>query len=1123
MEADGCVYFDIDLGFRLEHDKVLEKLLNINKIEFDRILTTSFSNSEKMDAILECFLDPTTAGQTYEDIPIDIIEDGCINGDTELRIVDCSDAGIEGTLVLDKDHWARKLQEIKICDLYEDETYTHNPEINPTNPDDYIYDGTRIDWTPLIDWGDNLKCIFTGQLQPQELPEFYYLLSRNGFRPFLFVADVLHRLMCAIGYKLNGDIFDDEKFKRQIDYLLRSDLFTEEEYTRELDGEFTLGAEVTYPTNTQTTSCLPLNVVEDLGGNWNTNKYCGQGCVNVTATISAVITGQGEGTNNVKIRLRKNLKTPINVGGGFLYRSNDCIKILAEEIIDGNAELLGDKAITFEVNEVTITDCEYLCIEIVKEGGSANVVITDANLAIEGLRGTFQKDREYKWLDLLCCETTGLDYFKSIIHEYNGLLSTDTGLRTLLTAQPYKTEDKEGFFKEGEVLDWSEKIIGKTKRIEAPDRADARYVTVQWKKSTDCYIADLDLENELYSRTIDRGEQYTNTETKTYENLLIEPTANKKFPPTSFGASSKQMALPKMCGEGGDDKASWEIGKRRLMTFGYVPHDENGGPDPFITTYDRIRIAWCDDFFNFTELIPTASQFLDCFIGPVSGDDGPDLIKPIDCGLVFNEVLDEEGERIRTLFTDNWERWLKEQLEEGIYQFEAALTPYDFDCIDFRTCIFFYDRGKPVTVRLEELTGFNRCEDGTSVVRMRPFAQGYSPICGSISTGGGGTGGTDDPCNNNPILECEKLEDGCFQFTIGGTNNSVILNATFINKTTNTQIPNTTPISAILCGETNPYDVCATVSYISEAENPCPDKQTQTKTITPCGDNQPEIICGGFYKGTNGYCAKANIGGQIVDAYTLLSLTADGQPYAEGTDLCGLTIGQTVIFEAVINFDDACDPITITLDCLIPVQTQSCSENVVELKCIEDENGCCTVEIDEETRCTVEPIQAVLFWYYCGTSKPDENELGCLWDGKTEVCCAPGEDAYWKAVVKYCGECEDDCIDWTKCEKEGCECEVAINCELCIANIVEPCDGWVYDWYDLETETNGSNVPTFTSSQIINNFALLGQGANGINLPDNRDNWYAVIASQAGCEDVIEYYYHDAPETPTPTGPIKLD
>lgn len=1114
VDDDGCVYFDLAAGYYLEQDKVNEKITNINEIEFSRTITAALQYTDKNAAILECFLDPNTVGQQYEEIPIDIIEGGCVTGQKHMLINGCNYQGINATILLDKNHWARKMSELSICDIKDLGQYTHQCPDIPNEVDPHIYNGSNPTWNILVDYGELGYRGYYDSISKK----FICKLCHSDFRPWFNVEHIMEKLWCTIGYKFESPTRDTEKWNRLWDYLLKCDFGTGDE-ARCLDAviqssEFALTQPQFYLQNGHDAErCLFMtDVIADTKGSWQNNRYCNNGCVDIKGKLNLSVDEDMDDDNEIIIRIRKRAKgDPENTG-----------TILWTQRIASGGDYLDEQGFDFDIQDVSITDCQELCItmESTKHGGDvkANVRYPNSYIEFIGKRLYFEEGKTYEIADLLKCNINAYDWFKSKAQAFGWNFDTNEGLNTVFAASPYPTKDVDGTqvepFYTGETIDWTSKVIEKTKDVQAPSADTERYCKVSWKKSSDCYIDELDLSEELFSHTFDRGARINNNKTKSLENILIEPTAQ-----TLKGGSRKTytvnanndfyityislpLCIPKMCGTDGavgdNEKMSWCFGDcvRMLLGFGNVVH---GIPNVGGLLNSQDTLHSCIDLCGEeTPLVPTAGMFMDCPIGDESGNPTPaNIYAPTDCNLVFNEVVNSDGDPLPNLFNQYLAKVIAEDIDEANMNYLVDLDTNDFDCYNFRQCVTINLNGKPVTVRVAEILGFRRCLDELTPVTFKPLTQSYSNVCGVIDPSGIPGNNGEGECDNFPTIFCVKNGD-CFDLSIGGTINGTILNSTFFCQLVSggavTTLTNTSPITATVCGKTEPFNVWATVTFANDADgNACPDKTTPIKLITPCGDNQPQLRCEGFYKSANGYCLKAFIEGDIFDPFTINSFTVDGQPYVEGTEICGFAIGQTVPIEAILNFDDACDPITVSLDCLIPVENGNCDDNQATLTLEPDADGCCLPVVD--VICAVEKVAGIFVWYACTDDAANPPVEGvdeiCLWDGKTPICC---DGILWvKALVLFCGKCDEICIDWISAVKDSCpDCEINPSCTDCVLSLNPTCTE--YTW--VVTDPDGNAVPDDGG----NTYQLLLDGI------------YTITGTLAGCDTITDTYEHEMPD-----------
>ncbi len=1095
IEPDGHVYLALDLGFKYTETKRLERLLLTGNIQFDTSSGAIFKTTPKIDAVVDCFLDPNTIGQTYQDIPIDFVQGGHVVSDYCLRILTYNSKTVRALVLLDKFHWANLMQELTLCDLFEGETYVHNCPTVTDLGNSYIYDESSPHWYPTVDYGAfqwNNPVDYEPNLANPNRFLRRQTLCNSYRRPFIFTSDILRRLFCKINYQFKSEFSEKEFVKRLIEYHVRPDFGKDKK--EELDVKII--PRLRYSSFGNEEKVIVDDAEEDLFGNYNSGYYCGNGKVKINIQLRLVFDPEifDVEEHNVKLGLYTIAKGPNGepMPGAPSFE-------LHSQVFDSsstNKEGIDENPIGFfEIEDLEVDNSEcnliYLKFKESRDAGFLGFEIdgTESFIEYTGVRKFFDTGREYSYEEVFDCKNM-LDWFKGFVHLGELKLDTDVSNRCLLAEPPYsltiEDETCNGFFLD-ERVDLSYIVVPKTISIEAPDRDNERYVRKQFKNSTDQFIKDKELEEEPFTFFIDRGEQYDNEDTKEVSNNCFEPTCNRVV---TLAPDRQKITLPVMKSSNDIRCQSWSIAPRILCTYGSVI--QNIPPVDPNKTYLKI----CDDY---TTLLPTAYQFEeDQLIGAVSNDPLAALVIP-NCNVTFEEIFDNDGNQLFSLSIFA-KQWLLEELLEAQLTMDVKLNSFLFDCIDFRQLAEITYHGKPFVARIKEITDFNRCDDSLTKMSFRPLYQNISGLCNYIV---GNPDGGD--CQNFPAITCIKDGD-CHIFMIGGSIQSVISNVTFYKKgDPNEQIPNTTPVSAELCGETEQYQVCAIVSF----EGDCPDVTTAIKTVFPCSNSQPEIICQGFYKSENGYCVNAVIGGQIFDNYTIIEFLADGEDYTAGSDLCGLSIGQTVNFTAIIDFDDACDPIELELDCLIPTPPGSCDDNQASIGFEEDANGCCKPMIVED--CLVEQPENCLFWYAClpeGQQPTKEDEI--LYTGPEFLCCPDGHVLWVKAMLFFCGTCDPLCIEWTQAVKDGCCNFQNIECSNCIAEVTDPCEGYSYVWYSLPDQTDPSNEPPFTADFVRTNYAVLQLGTSA-NLLDDVDMWYAVIGRKDGCPDSINYYFHDAP------------
>lgn len=1151
LDSSGCLYFDLLDGERLQ-TKTCEQLNSNNEIEFDRSVGVTLAATDRNQEIIDCFIASENIGQKYELIPVDLIEDDCIESDKVLRIERCTADGIEITLELDENHWAKLMQDCCLGDL-DLGTYTHQCLSDAMANNSPVYNGTDSTYISIEDYGEMVRCGTAIQVLPNGNRTRCLRISGSYHRPKIFTEAIMEALMCKIGYEFDAPIRNTEKWNRLSEYQIRSDFGQDQasldSITVELSNDpypsASWGLGTVYEDFTSAEgnnhNTIEFFTDNDPAGLWDSRgRLCNAaGCYNIRAAVTMRLStfdnDHPDLPSDVKVclvRYKKHNRPPgyekiIRFGGNgeeILAEANYTNDTGSEEFL----QLSADNVTVYPHDDIRLV---WKVGEFIENFNFIFMSLTSAFLNFIPTRKYLQVGETYDVAkDLIgCTDRNALDWFKAHAHMQNWKLNTNQGRRTVEGKSPYSLswcqDNTDGFINEESALDWKDKVIQKTKVIDRPEDDEPRFCEISFKKSTDCYVESLDLENELYSKTIDRGAQFDNSETKTLDNGYFEPTANGQislvdtgrniyndnfdyfdiinadYVPFATGeefVAFNTLCLPKICGEDGNldtQKDTWIICPRIGYNYGNVLHGDLPVSDGNIT-YERIclLISDCEEFD--TQLIPTWSQ-LPCEVGQHN-----DLVTAptldLQNNLLFADISDQNGNLVPTLFT-NYERWLFEQVNEAQYNFEVNLSPFDFDCIDFKTCVELLVDGKPITMRIGQVNDFNRCGEGLTSIDFKPLTQ--EVFCPYVAPDNNVT------CFNRPALFCQRDGD-CYTLSLGGVNNAVITSVNFFieQNGSTSQIPNTGPLTAEVCGQTDVFCVYAEVTYSDIDGEPCEDQTTTKKTINPCIVSPPVLTCTGLYQG-NDYCIKADISapGQ---PYTVVSFTANGQPYAEGDLICGVDENTTILFEATIDYDnDSCPPIDVTLECAAPIPAQDCSLNIAEIICNPQPSGCLLPQL---VGTYTSPPIGFLIWYVCQTDVPTAETLGCQWDFKSEICCPEGERVFIRGAVLF-KDCPNLCVDWVECEVACPPCEAVIECTGCIAEITDDC-GRTWEWYDLPALANENNPPTLDVTAVMSQGVNIGSGQT-TTLADDRDNWYAAVGNIGGFCEVVLFYYHDAPQT----------
>jgi hypothetical protein len=344
-------------------------------------------------------------------------------------------------------------------------------------------------------------------------------------------------------------------------------------------------------------------------------------------------------------------------------------------------------------------------------------------------------------------------------------------------------------------------------------------------------------------------------------------------------------------------------------------------------------------------------------------------------------------------------------------QYLVDLSQVRFRGIDFRSYYLIQHLGRTVRVRIQQILDFHYCSQIFTPITFIPEVQ-VSDLCGLVSGDP-----VDEPvvCDNFPRVNC-TYNGGCYTFTVGGINNSVIESVVWQKKLViaNSWTNVGTNMSYIDCAETEDYEVRAIVTY----EGDCPDITTTAKLVEPCTFIAFFIECvkttvvGDPATYTSARISHTNPNIDDSDINTISFEFSDGsipitwQPYVEGDLIHPDNLGSGQ-FRATVQYRN-CPSEMLIGACSDPPQTPSlCSAVDVQLVCVPD-GSCFQFEL-QGTIPFLFDIDYTIKW-----RDGDTDSWKVYNEGET-VC---GVDVQGKVLIHFCDDaCPTICL-YATCE--GC-------------------------------------------------------------------------------------------------------
>jgi hypothetical protein len=573
-DLDGFYSLDLNDGERIALTKVIDDYIDIGSIKQDTFKEMKAPFSKKNRLLLEGIGNPSAFNQDNSKIfPIQLLKGDFSYPVNGLQVLSNSDqeSGYSFKIFGEINKWYKPLQNLKLNEL---ELGSHvvdrNYLFNTLMATNYQYDEAIAPvFPPLVNYGSWFIESTEAGFGPKSQVVF------ENFRFWHSPKAILDQAFCQIGWKLVAPMMENEEFLRHWTYTLdpefetvndadilnrpleveRPTVFFFEVLFQRISGGFYLLGVLNYNAT---------NVVSDPGSHFlnyppviaTTSNYYG-------GFYSGGIVGNFHAEGTVRINL---------VSGSFFIISPNFITLKIsilksyryglddqQALIDNSTVLVTKKFIQKGIitagvpidfdysidtgsvkvyrNEVVFVRVEYLA-NLVDGGGTAQneTFLYDQTTILAGSKFSCSVEKQVledgdlvEWGLLLNRNINCLDYFKGIAHLYNWKIDQDS-IQKIVYAYPeskfdwYLSGVQEGYFKDNtdNPVDATPIIQAKSMQQGFPNTQLQREVYLKFIDSTDGYILDKLLEQELYSKKIDLGPKFMNGENE-ITNPFFEP------------------------------------------------------------------------------------------------------------------------------------------------------------------------------------------------------------------------------------------------------------------------------------------------------------------------------------------------------------------------------------------------------------------------------------------------------------------------------------------------------------------------------------------------------------------------------------------------------------------------
>ncbi len=753
------VYLDLPEGFNLRQTRILTELTEFNQLKFDFTVGFDLPNTRKNYDALKVYANPNVLDNEFQEVKVEVGTGSHIITQSELYVKRYGET-ITVELRLAVDHWARGAK-----DLYLHQLTYGNFTVTPANVLDVIqnqeiYDNTNTNFEDPAHLGiyfpySNFDRIINDWTATS--PDKSYYLPIELCRPWHYITGLLTRGFCQLGWAFESPLFESEIGRKLIAYIVDKEygLKGETYLTRKtnLNVQATIAVQTTGALNTVNRVLVPFpNVVTNPIGNFSpTGVYQGSGEINVKGVVKF---NPGGGAESMSFTLGK-LKEGASLGDPSPYE-----KVYAHQVYDNFIEgQANELEFNFDVKSISMTSEERLAVVCGSSTSLAAIFLVDSEINIEGVRPYFLEgtdesmsgiiDKNYKFLDLL----------KGLSHQWNLKIKTDFANRTVELYQPYTVdlwgENVDGFYLEQTIEDINHLLDVESDVVTTPETTHPRYLKLMYADSKEKSIEDLELADDLWSKTIDLGEKFTTGETRELKNPFFEPLFNNGY----YNYSVPILHIPEVTNTG---EFTWNVGPKIAINFGYVRQIFSSSEEP------TLRIGKYAN--STTNLIPTASMFCPLELGTIH-DDNTSAVAIPEANLVFQvnpEVY--QYDVLKSLYVLVYKRWFLEQLNNLTIQYLVDLTNMEYLKTDFRNYYTFQHMGRPVSARISEILDFHFCRQIMTPVKFIPQRQ-LSDICDLLPEDTGINLPPTSLCQNNPTIICQRfnnIDTTCTQLTYNG-------------------------------------------------------------------------------------------------------------------------------------------------------------------------------------------------------------------------------------------------------------------------------------------------------------------------------------------------------------------
>lgn len=510
---DAGKYLDLAPDFSLEHFKSREELNNINQISTQAIVDFSIPATPKNKSLAADLLEYGAINASFRSVDCIVQENGQTLNFTKFQFISADDEA--GTLTAriyqGEAHWIDKAAALQLPDISGLGNYNFTlSNVTDIQADNAEYsDGDDGIYFPLVYYGrffrENL-----GEFNDIDLPlnlDEAFTSTRSSilvedFRPWFHILWLLQKGFCHLGWDFRSSVLESSTGRRLGAYLLDKDFGANPDRLQAARFEASLSQ------GPQDEEVQEFSIVNfDNGNNYVSNKFVTPGIHDLHIKVLAYVS-----IGDAKV---------------FIVKYDSDGKIV---------EVLFSQAAQNDIIQIDtlLRDVHLLPGEHIKAFQSYS-----GNYFVQVLESKFYNTPKrilpQRGETVTISEIIGnynfLDFFKGVIHLFNGKLKTDWLNKTVHLYIPqaieWYEENIEGF--EDTTFDnWTAKAETGSGSIIYAGTDLKRFQKFAFQESTDFAIDNIGLADnvDLFQKVIDFGEEYEGGEDE-YRNPFFEPTLNK--------------------------------------------------------------------------------------------------------------------------------------------------------------------------------------------------------------------------------------------------------------------------------------------------------------------------------------------------------------------------------------------------------------------------------------------------------------------------------------------------------------------------------------------------------------------------------------------------------------------